>query len=55
MFVVKRNGTREEVSFDKILERIKGFCNGIDHVNPTLVAQKVCSQIEDGITTTRQD
>jgi len=55
MFVVKRNGTREEVSFDKILERIKGFCNGIDHVNPTLVAQKVCSQIEDGITTTRLD
>ena len=55
MFVLKRNGVREEVSFDRILERIKKLSEGLDHVNPALVAQKVCSQIEDGITTARLD
>jgi ribonucleoside-diphosphate reductase alpha chain len=55
MFVTTRSGKREEVSFDKVLTRIKTLSNGLDHVNPTLVAQKVCSQIEDGITTARLD
>uniref|UniRef100_A0A6C0I897 ribonucleoside-diphosphate reductase n=1 Tax=viral metagenome TaxID=1070528 RepID=A0A6C0I897_9ZZZZ len=55
MFVLKRSGVREEVSFDRILERIKKLSTGLDNVNPTLVAQKVCSQIEDGITTARLD
>jgi ribonucleoside-diphosphate reductase alpha subunit len=55
MFVTTRSGKREEVSFDKVLTRIKTLSNGLDHVNPTLVAQKVCTQIEDGITTARLD
>jgi len=55
MFVTKRNGTREEVSFDRVLERIKLLSGDLTNVNPTLVAQKVCSQIEDGITTARLD
>lgn len=55
MFVTTRSGKREEVSFDKVLNRIKTLSDGLEHVNPALVAQKVCSQIEDGITTARLD
>jgi ribonucleoside-diphosphate reductase alpha chain len=55
MFVVTRNGNREEVSFDRILNRIKSLSDGLDHVKPAAVAQKVCTQIEDGITTARLD
>ncbi len=55
MYVVTRTGKREEVSFDRVLNRIKSLSHDLEHVNPTLVAQKVCSQIEDGITTARLD
>ena len=30
MQVIKRNGEREEVSFDKIKRRIEYLCNGLD-------------------------
>ena len=55
MFVTKRNGEREKVSFDKVLARIEKLAEGLDHVNPTVVAQKVCSQIQDGISTKELD
>ena len=55
MFVLTRSGKREEVSFDRILNRIKSLSDGLEYVNPAAVAQKVCTQIEDGITTARLD
>ena len=55
MYVTKRDGRREEVSFDKVLHRIQTLAVGLDHVNPVLVAQKVCSQIHDGIQTAELD
>lgn len=55
MFVTKRDGRTEEVSFDKVLHRIQKLAVGLDHVNPVLVAQKVCSQIHDGIQTAELD
>ena len=55
IYVTTRNGTREPVSFDKILTRIQTLAAGLDHVNPDLVAQKVCSQIADGIGTSELD
>lgn len=55
MYVVKRDGRLEEVSFDKVLNRIKKLSNGLEHVNPTVVAQKVCSQIKDKIHTSELD
>ena len=55
IYVRTRNGTREPVSFDKILKRIQGLADGLEHVNPDLVAQKVCSQIADGIETSKLD
>ncbi len=55
IYVTTRNGTREPVSFDKVLKRIQELASGLDHVNPDLVAQKVCSQIADGIETSKLD
>lgn len=51
LYVIKRNGERVPVSFDEILQRIQKLSNGLEHVNPDLVAQKVCSQLTDGIKT----
>ena len=48
MFVVKRDGQEEEVSFDKVLKRIKHLSEDLS-VNPTSIAQKVCSRIYDGV------
>jgi ribonucleoside-diphosphate reductase alpha chain len=55
LYVTTRSGSREPVSFDKVLKRIQGLATGLDHVNPDLVAQKVCSQIADGIKTSDLD
>ena len=55
MFVTKRSGEREKVSFDKVLARIEKLAEGLEHVNPALVTQKVCSQIQDGIHTSDLD
>ena len=54
MFVVKRNGTKEEVSFDKVLRRIKLLSKNLS-VNPTLVAQKINARIYDGVQTAELD
>jgi len=55
LYVIKRNGQREPVSFNEILERIRKLSDGIDHVNPDLVAQKVCNQLSDGVKTSELD
>ena len=59
MRVQKRNGSMEEVSFDKILNRIKSLCNDPNlkelNVDPSIIAQKVCSEIYDGVTTEELD
>ena len=55
LYVTTRSGNREPVSFDKVLKRIQGLAHGLEHVNPDLVAQKVCTQISDGIKTSELD
>jgi len=56
MYVVKRNGEREIVSFDKILQRIKNTGLEADiHINYTTLAMKVIDQLFDGISTTQID
>ena len=56
MYVVKRNGEREIVSFDKILQRIKNTGTEADiHINYTSLAMKVIDQLFDGISTTQID
>jgi ribonucleoside-diphosphate reductase alpha chain len=55
LYVIKRNGDRVPVSFDQILQRIRMLSDGIEHVNPDLVAQKVCNQLQDGMSTSQLD
>jgi len=54
MQVVKRNGNREDVSFDKILNRVRKLSEGL-HVDPVVVAMKVIAGLCDGITTRETD
>ncbi len=59
--VIKRNGNREPVSFDKILKRIKTLGRAKDsdsdnlHVNYTSLCQKIIDQLYDDITTQEID
>ncbi len=54
--VIKRNGLREEVSFDKVTIRIKKLCVGLSNIiNPIMVAQKVCGQIYNNVSTRELD
>ena len=57
MLVVKRDGHRESVKFDKITARIEKLCYGLDpkHVNPVEVAMKVINGLYDGVTTQELD
>ncbi|HEY6161833.1 MAG TPA: ribonucleoside-diphosphate reductase subunit alpha [Bacteroidia bacterium] len=57
MFVVKRDGRKEVVKFDKITARIQKLCYGLDpiHVSPVQVAMKVIEGVYDGVTTSELD
>ncbi len=57
MFVIKRDGSKEAVKFDKITARIQKLCYGLDaiHTDPTKVAMKVISGIYPGVTTSELD
>jgi len=55
IYVTKRDGSKVPVSFNEVLTRIQKLAEGLDHVNPDLVAQKVCNQIQDGIKTSELD
>jgi ribonucleoside-diphosphate reductase alpha chain len=54
MQVVKRDGRREDVAFEKVQQRISNVAAGLA-VNPIKVAQGVLTRIVDGITTTELD
>jgi ribonucleoside-diphosphate reductase alpha subunit len=56
MYVVKRDGRKEAVKFDKITARIVKMCYGLDPlVSPEAVAMKVIEGIYDGVSTTDLD
>jgi ribonucleoside-diphosphate reductase alpha chain len=54
MLVIKRNGNKETVSFDKVLSRVRKASKGLS-VNPDALAQQVLSQIFDGVKTSELD
>ena len=54
MKVVKRNGTLEDVSFDKVLTRIQLASKDLE-VNPTIIAQRTLLRIYDGVKTSELD
>jgi ribonucleoside-diphosphate reductase alpha chain len=54
MQVVKRSGERNDVSFDKVLQRVRKSSRGLT-VNPDILAQQVLARIVDGIKTSELD
>ena len=58
MQVKKRDGSLHEVSFDKVTNRLKNLCTmkpKLTHIDPIEIAQKICSQIYNGIPTKKLD
>lgn len=56
MYVVKRDGHREPVMFDKITDRIKKLCYGLNEmVDAVKVAMRVIEGLYDGVTTSELD
>jgi ribonucleoside-diphosphate reductase subunit M1 len=57
MYVIKRDGRRENVHFDKITSRINKLCYGLDpvHVDATIISQKVVPGLYPGVTTIELD
>ena len=54
MKVVKRNGEEEDVSFDKVLNRLQHLSDELD-VDVFDITQKVCSRIYNGVKTSELD
>ena len=54
MLVLKRDGRKETVSFDKVLGRVRKASKGLA-VNPDALAQQVLAQIFDGVKTSELD
>ena len=56
MFVVKRDGRKEPVMFDKITARVRKLCYGLNGlVDPVKVAMRVIEGLYDGVTTSELD
>jgi len=57
MYVIKRNGQKEIVHFDKITSRINKLCYNLDpaHVDAAIVSQKVVQGVYPGVTTIELD
>lgn len=57
MYVIKRDGSRASVSFDKITSRITKLCYGLNpkFVDPVVIAQKVIQGVYPGVTTVELD
>ena len=56
MYVIKRDGHKELVKFDKITARIQKLCYGLSqHVDPVSVAMKVINGLYDGVSTSELD
>ena len=57
MKVKKRDGSLEEMRYDKITRRISVFCSdlNLEYIDPTYVTLKVTQGIYDGISTSELD
>tara|TARA_B100000795_G_scaffold22916_2_gene15376 strand:+ start:6309 stop:8678 length:2370 start_codon:yes stop_codon:yes gene_type:complete len=56
MYVLKRDGRKETVQFDKITARVKKLCYGLNvAVDPLKVAMKVIEGVYDSVTTSELD
>jgi len=60
MKIQKRDGRLEQLSFDKVIYRLKKLCNDrtlgiLDSIDPDVIAQRVVSSIYDGVTSCELD
>lgn len=57
MFVLKRDGRKENVFFDKITSRIIKLCYGLnmDYIDPTQITKKVINGLYSGVSTIELD
>lgn len=56
MYVIKRDGRKESVKFDKIVARITKLCYSLNAiVDPIEISMKVIEGLYDGVTTTELD
>jgi ribonucleoside-diphosphate reductase alpha subunit len=57
MQVIKRDGRKEPIQFDKITARIKNICteNELKYIDPIYLAQQTIKNLKDGITTEEID
>ncbi|CAM9185863.1 unnamed protein product, partial [Heterosigma akashiwo] len=57
MYVVKRDGRRQDVIFDKITARIRNLCDGLDqdYICPVKIAMKVIEGLYAGVKTSELD
>ena len=56
MYVIKRDGKQQPVMFDKITQRIRQLCYGLnERVDPLKVALRVIEGLYDGVTTSELD
>jgi ribonucleoside-diphosphate reductase subunit M1 len=57
MYVIKIDGKKEVVHFDKITSRINKLCYGLDpvHVDAAIISQKVVPGLYPGVTTIELD
>lgn len=56
MYVVKRNGRKEPMMFDKITSRVRKMCYGLNNlVDPVKISMRVIEGLYDGVTTSELD
>lgn len=57
MFVVKRDGRKVPVQFDKITSRIARLCYGLDskHIDPVKITQRIITGVYEGVSTIELD
>ncbi|MEH6406362.1 MAG: ribonucleoside-diphosphate reductase subunit alpha, partial [Leeuwenhoekiella sp.] len=56
MYVIKRNGRKEPVMYDKITARIRKLCYGLNPlVDPVKISLRVIEGLYDGVTTSELD
>jgi ribonucleoside-diphosphate reductase alpha chain len=56
MYVVKRDGRKEPIMFDKITARVRKLCYGLNElVDPLKISMRVIEGLYDGVTTSELD
>ena len=53
--ILRTDGSREQVSFDRILARVRGQCEDLPSVDPVAVSKRVIQGVHDGVTTAQLD